>query len=666
MLVDPPPPTAEANLRAALGLLLALRRQGLERLVLCPGSRSAPLAVAAGLLEPGGLQLFTAVDERSAAFFALGLGRAAGVPAAVVTTSGSAVANLLPAVVEADRGAIPLLLLSADRPARLKNRGANQTVNQEEFLAPCCRLLLQASPKGLAQDEGASLESLARRAWQACLGSPAGPVHLNLPFEEPLHIGAEALARLAAELAAAAADGLAQEPAQQPFQLGVPGLAGLAAGPGLAGGVSPLAQPALVQPALAAPARGEQDPMVMEGWTDARAASAAGLAAAGIPLLDPDRAGVVVAGPWRGTAGQLECFAAGLIRWQRRSGWPVLADGPSGLRGWPELVTISAYDLLLADPATDLAPGQLLRLGPLPASRRLQQWLAAASGPQLLVSEADPRNWDGAVGDPLRWSQGLVAWLDGLPEELWQGRPAAGALAQGAHWLAAEAGAQAWLDRQLPALGPPNEPALARALGSLLPPGVPVMLASSSPVRDWESFSDPGAPQRRVYGFRGASGIDGTLSMACGLAELEGRLVLLTGDLALLHDSHGWLWKPQLGGQLTVVLVENGGGGIFEQLPIRPGPNPGPAPPSGAGTASPQPGRLDFERLFAMPQAVSHGPLAAAFGVPWRRLGSLEDLADGLAWAAGEPLALLELRTDRQADAALRQALRQGWRSGGA
>jgi len=657
VLAAPTPPTAEANLRAALGLLLALGRQGLERLVLCPGSRSAPLAVAAGLLEPGGLHLFTAVDERSAAFFALGLGRAAGVPAAVVTTSGSAVANLLPAVVEADRGAIPLLLLSADRPARLKNRGANQTVNQEEFLAPCCRLLLQASPYGLAQEDGASLESLARRAWQACLGSPAGPVHLNLPFEEPLHIGAEALARLAAESAGAWADRLVQQPAQHPVEIGVPVLASWAAGPGLAGGVAPLAQPALTTPA-----RGNQDPMVLKRGTDTRRASALGLADDGIPLLDPDRAGLVVAGPWRGTAGQLERFAAGLIRWQRRSGWPVLADGPSGLRGWPELVTISAYDLLLADAAPDLAPGQLLRLGPLPASRRLQQWLAAASGPQLLISEGDPRNWDGAVGDPLRWSQGLVAWLDGLPEELWHGLPAAGALAQGAHWLAAEAGAQAWLDRQLPAMGPPNEPALARALGSLLPPGVPLMLASSSPVRDWESFSDPGGPQRRVYGFRGASGIDGTLSMACGLAELEGRLVLLTGDLALLHDSHGWLWKPQLGGQLTVVLVENGGGGIFEQLPIRPGP----APLSAAGTAAPQTGRLDFERLFAMPQAVSHGPLAEAFGVPWRRLGGLEDLADGLAWAAGEPLALLELRTDRQADAALRQALRQGWRSGGA
>jgi 2-succinyl-5-enolpyruvyl-6-hydroxy-3-cyclohexene-1-carboxylate synthase len=187
-------------------------------------------------------------------------------------------------------------------------------------------------------------------------------------------------------------------------------------------------------------------------------------------------------------------------------------------------------------------------------------------------------------------------------------------------------------------------------------------------VRDWESFSDPAGPQRRVYGFRGASGIDGTLSIACGLAELEGRLVLLTGDLALLHDSHGWLWQQQLGGQLTVLLVENGGGGIFEQLPIRPGLGAAPAPFAGPGepvSGRTEPGRLDFERLFAMPQPIRHGPLAAAFGVPWRQLAGLEELAEALAWAQAHPLALLELRTDRQADAALRQALRKGWRSGG-
>ena len=650
MLAPPDPPTAEANLRAALGLLLALRRQGLERLVLCPGSRSAPLAVAAGLLERHGLQLFTAVDERSAAFFALGLGRAAGLPAAVVTTSGSAVANLLPAVVEADRGAIPLLLLSADRPTRLKDRGANQTVNQEAFLAPCCRLLLQTSPGGLAQETDPSLESLARRAWQACLGSPLGPVHLNLPIEEPLHISAEALACLAGDLARelgrvqAGVLGSARDLSQA-------GALDLAQERSRQRAPSPFQE---LRTAFKASFRQDSTPLI----------ALLGGPAAG---LDGDQAGVVVAGPWRGTAEQLERFAVGLLRWQRRSGWPVLADGLSGLRGWPDLVTISAYDLLLQSPSAQLAAGQVLRLGPMPASRRLQQWLAAIRGPQLLISEADPRNLDAGIAAPGRWGLGLESWLESWPQEFWRGTPAAGALAQAAHWLAAEADAQAWLDRQLPATGLANEPALSRALGSLLPPGVALMLASSSPVRDWESFSDPRAPQRRIYGFRGASGIDGTLSIACGLAQHEGRLVLLTGDLALLHDSHGWLWQQQLGGQLTVLLVDNGGGGIFEQLPIRPGLQSASgvqARQLGPASGAQAPASLDFERLFAMPQPICHGPLAAAFGVPWRSLGGLEELAGGLAWAAGQRLALLELRTDRQADAALRQGLRQGLRLG--
>ena len=143
--MTPPPAhpcSAADNLRAALRLLQALQACGLRRLVLCPGSRSGPLALAAAALEPHGLQLFTAIDERSAAFFALGLARADGLPAAVVTTSGTAVAELLPAAVEADRSALPLLLLTADRPERLKDCGANQTVNQEAFLLPVCRLLL--------------------------------------------------------------------------------------------------------------------------------------------------------------------------------------------------------------------------------------------------------------------------------------------------------------------------------------------------------------------------------------------------------------------------------------------------------------------------------------------------------------------------------------------
>lgn len=598
----PPSPAgcnAEANLRAALLLLRALLQAGLRQLVLCPGSRSAPLAVSAGLLPQ--LELITAVDERSAGFLAVGLGRASGVPVAVVTTSGTAVANLLPAVVEADSGAVPLLLLTADRPARLKHCGANQTVNQEAFLAPCCRAALAGDAAGLAAMAPAFLEALAQRAWQACLQPPLGPVHLNLPFEEPLHADGGAMARVAALSLAT----------------------GLASSSGMDGGMEP-----------------------------SRRDVTAALASQAAPSLDPDRPGLVVAGPWRGTAAGLETMAQALLRWQRRCGWPVLADGLSGLRGWPGLQLIHGYDLLLAEGHGLGTAPQLLRLGPMPASRRLQQWIAASDGLQLLISENDPRNLDATASATSRWSHGLKAWLDALPADALAGAPAADALACAQRWLVLDQAVQCSLDVQLPAGAPRAaglicEPALVRALSRALPAGLPVMLASSSPVRDWESFAAAASEQRPVFGFRGASGIDGTLSLAAGLAMGCGELVLLSGDLALLHDANGWLWFRQLqarGVRLTVVLIDNGGGGIFEQLPIR---------------AEGAPAGFDFERLFAMPQSVDPLALAAAYGVPGRLLSDLTQLESALAWARPQPMALLALRSDRGQDAQLRQQLRR-------
>ncbi|MDA0717144.1 MAG: 2-succinyl-5-enolpyruvyl-6-hydroxy-3-cyclohexene-1-carboxylic-acid synthase [Cyanobacteria bacterium] len=585
---------ARRNLEAALLLLKTLMGHGLSQAVLCPGSRSSALALALGVLEPLGLALYTAIDERSAAFFALGLARATGKAVVVVTTSGTAVANLLPAAVEADYGAIPLLLISADRPSRLKGCGANQTVNQESFLAASVRWFGQGNCSGLAAMTDAEIDFLALKAWSSTHphGQAPGPVHLNLPFAEPLHADGPALLEATSRGALSAPSMLVNELGQKTNPSNV-------------------------------------------SLTPFR------------PAPDPDQPGVVVAGPWRGLPQHWPGYVEALLRWQRRTGWPVLADGLSGLRGLAELNVISGYDLLLEAPEPKLRSAQVLRLGPLPASRRLQRWLADQVAHQWLVSEGEPRCLDPLKSGCQQTAAGLAGWTSSLPPAIWAGGPSEDALQFGVHWRQRELQLQIWLDQQLAsgegAGNGASELCLARQLGLLLPEGMPLVIANSSPVRDWESFANPAAPWRPIYGFRGASGIDGTLSIACGVAEAHGQAVLITGDLALLHDSHGWLWRHQLKGRLTVILINNGGGGIFEQLPIRTKPEHA----------------FDFERLFAMPQQLDHLALAAAHGVPGRLVEQLAGLPSHLDWALQQPLALLELVSDRRADAHRRQSLRR-------
>ena len=525
------------------------------------------------MASEGMLQLFTAIDERSAAFLALGMATAAGRSVAVVTTSGTAVANLLPAAVEADRSCQPLLLLSADRPERLKTCGANQTVNQEAFLIPVCRWVGSIAATGLHAAAADDIERLAFRGWrhaQGQAGQPPGPVHLNLPFEEPLH---------------------AALPDQQQL------LSGLRNPP--------------------APAVGVAD-----------SASSVDPADASVPALDPAQAGVVVAGPWRGLSSDLAGYQRALSDWLERSGWPLLADPlaavpvewPARLHHWP----------LLLDRFHGGSDLQVLRLGTLPASRTLERWLAAGRGPQVLISEGDARPLD-PLGRADQWSGGLQTWL---------AQQSPGSSERNTSWVETDRRLGALLDELLPCRGAVTEPALARALGQQLPSGLPVMLAASSPVRDWMLWSGKGGADRRCFSFRGASGIDGTLSLAMGLAWSLGPTVLLTGDLALLHDANGWLHGGPDGPPLLVILIDNGGGGIFQQLDIQ------------------QQGADRFDQLFAMPQQVDPLALAAAHGVPGRALSCLEDLHDALDWGlAQQGPALLQARTDRRSDAVLRQRL---------
>ena len=551
---------------------------GLRRLVLCPGSRSGSLATAAGLLASSGqLQLNTAIDERSAAFLALGLATAGGSAVAVVTTSGTAVANLLPAVIEADRSCQPLLVITADRPIRLKACGANQTVNQEDFLRPACRWCGNGAPEGLHAMASPAVLELAALAWSQAHGADqaaAGPVHLNLPVEEPIHAPLQEHQHLLDAVLASDESSL--------FPL----------------------QPSTIQ--------SNRD----------------------LPRLDPSRPGVVIAGPWRGLAQDLSAHQQAVRSWLVCSGWPLLADPLSALP--VELPgRLHHWDLQL-EQLISPEPLQVLRLGPLPASRRLEVWLQRNAGDQVLITEGEPRYLD-PLGLATQWSGGLAAWCSA--QRLDQAsRPLS---ADHSAWLRRDQALGLWLEEQLVSEGPVSEPALAFQLADLLPPGLPVMLSASSPVRDWLTWSGRSGSDRRCFSFRGASGIDGTLSLAMGLALETGPMLLVTGDLALLHDSNGWLHGQSDGPPLVVLLIDNGGGGIFQQLPIE--------------QASPK----RFDALFAMPQRVNPIALAAAHGVPGRSIAVIDDLPEALSWAlAQQGPVLLRVCTDRHADAAFRRKLR--------
>ncbi len=558
-------------------------------MVLCPGSRSGPIAIAAGYFARAGrIELKTAIDERSAAFFALGLSTSKGIASAVVTTSGSAVANLLPASIEADRSCQPIIFLTADRPLRLKECGANQTVNQEEFLRPSCRCFLEGPREGLHLLKPKDIDDLVGEAWERAHYF-AGPVHINLPLEEPL----------------------------------LP--------------------------------RCKEQEQILNSWSSLNFNRPKKLNKSTQKIidnpvekfltLDPNLPGVIVVGPWRGLSQNLKNFQEALMYWQAMSGWPIFADPLSGIKtNQPGL--IYSWEMLLTGelhiPNENL---QVMRLGPMPASRNLERWLLSMNSTQLLITEGDRRNLD-PLGNAQQWSRGLVDWLKKYRKVFNNSScEIENSKSLFDEWRVIDEQTSIWLDKQLPLKGSDqiSEPALARWVPRFLFSGISIMLAASSPVRDWIAFSGFLNSNCRCFGFRGASGIDGTLSLSIGLAIAHGPTVLVTGDLALLHDSNGWLLAKSQQPPLVVLLIDNGGGGIFNQLQLNTGLSQG------------------FEDLFAMPQGIDQLSLADVYQIPNRQVNSLEALRGDIEWglSLSRPV-LLRVCTHREKDASLRFELRNG------
>ncbi|HEX4830143.1 MAG TPA: 2-succinyl-5-enolpyruvyl-6-hydroxy-3-cyclohexene-1-carboxylic-acid synthase [Trebonia sp.] len=624
-----------------------LARCGVREVVIAPGSRSTPLAMAFHALdEAGRLRLHVRIDERAAGFTALGLAKASRRPVAVLCTSGTAVANFHPAVIEAGESGVPLLVLTADRPPELRGAGASQTIDQVKLYGDAVRWYADPGVPERRAGAVAAWRSLACQAWARASGATGtfpGPVHVNLPLRDPLVPDAPGTG----------------EDWPEPLD-GRPGGAPWTRFPAL----PPAAQPPGGQPPPGPSSRPLEPREPLRSRPAPRPGYAPGLPG-GWPDWARDERGVVVCGD-----GDYDVLP--VLALARRAGWPVLAEPSSGARQGPNALT--AYQYLLGSPEFMAAhrPDVIVSAGR-PGLSRPQSALLRTPGVRLVVVAQGPGHW----ADQARMATDVVSPAElaavagrAAPEAAPSAprssaplaspgaRAPAGPAAPASGWLAgwlradeaARAAADAILDEEEP--GAPAEPGLAGALSEqrlardlvrALPEGALLWVGSSMPVRDVD-FTMPPRDDVRVLASRGASGIDGTASSAIGAALAHqappapgGAAFALVGDLTFVHDVAGLAIGPdEPRPDLCLIVVNNDGGGIFSTL-------------EQAGF----PG--SFERLFGTRHGADVQRLAGSFDLPYLRVHGPEDFAKALADAGpGRGLRIIEARTDRAASTALR------------
>lgn len=483
-------------------LIGTLYEAGVRDVCVSPGSRSTPLAYAVDA-HPG-IRPLVHLDERAAAFFALGLAKSTGQPVALVCTSGTAAANYYPALIEASLTGVPLIVLSADRPLGLRGSGAPQTVDQVRMFGPYVRHYAETP---LPETSLLALRRLAASAAQACAlatSHPQGPVQLNVPFADPL--------------------------------------------PPLPSGDAAL-------PTLAQAMEGAF-PRVTRGRVcpDERAASDLARRLAKLPR------GLIVAGP------QDDAEAAPwILELGRRLGYPILADVASGLRFRDAggAVVCAHYEATLRSEAlSGLSPEVVLRVGGLPTSATLNAYLARTA-PEVIALQPDFTRHD---------PEALVTTtLQGDVEET---------LMRLCGYLPAQGESHDWLERFQRAdeaasaavsTGDPEavEALSVRAAFGALPRGGVAFLSNSMPIRFADSLCDVAAPDLQVLVSRGANGIDGITSTALGIATgFERPTLLVTGDVAFLHDLGGLIGARHLKAPFIALVLNNDGGGIFSHLAI--------------------------------------------------------------------------------------------------
>ncbi len=590
MSADSPSIVGNPAIVAARWFVQGLVDAGVQHFCVCPGARSAPLAWA--LSTRSDIDVTVHVDERSAAFFALGMARTSGRPVMVSCTSGSALANLLPAVTEADHSRLPLVLATADRPPELQDRGAPQTMQQMGVFGASVRWSHDPGPPGPGLVDGDAWHRAALRAVAAACGSRPGPTHVNLPFREPL---------------------FPNETDRLPWTI---------------------------------PAR-------RSSW---HAAQAPGDAAPLLHALREARRPLFIVGQVREFPGVTVNALAEFASAARHVGAPVVACALSGLRTIPNvgsLGVVAHADVLARDPALRAAmkPDLIVRVGATPTSKALGQWIGAewADVPMWLVEPTDEFREPAA-----RPIQQIQLRLHSLTAALQDSFPVACArsetLAWRQRWLDADATIQTTLRamalesvvwREEPeALALPEEAHAMRVVVNALRPDDLLHVASSMPVRDLDHVVSC-APGPMMVSNRGLNGIDGTISTAAGAAWARrnhaGRTVVVLGDVAAIHDLTGLAATRLPGMRLTVVVINNDGGGIFGFLPLNDGSEA-------------------FERFFSTPHGMDFRHAAAQFGAVWHGVDSVKGLEQALEISV-DGVHLIEVRTVRSRNRAAYLAL---------
>jgi len=551
-------------------LVETLAKLGLTTAILCPGSRSTPLTIA--FAQHSSIETIPILDERSAAFFALGIAKKSGLPTVLVCTSGTAGANFYPAIIEAKESRVPLLILTADRPPELRDCHGGQTIDQVKLYGNYPNFQTELTVPSLDLGLLGYLRQTLIYAWERSQFPISGVVHLNIPFRDPLH------------------------PVYQPETEALKA-------------IFPDNFFSTINPVKTYIFSSFDVENYFKLWYNYSQ-------------------GIIIAGVAQPQNSEHYCQA--IAQLAKHLNYPVLAEGLSPVRNYSNLnpYLISTYDLILRNStlAEKLAPEVVIQVGDLPTSKTLRNWLEKQQ-PDYFILDPSYQNLDGLHGKTTH----IRISIEQLSKAINQANNSDKSKLYCNFWYELEAQSRKVIDEKLSLIDSLIEPKVAWLLSQILPQNTPIFIANSMPVRDVEFFWCPNNLNIQPFFNRGANGIDGTLSTALGISHHQQSSILLTGDLALLHDTNGFLIRNKFIGHLTIVLINNNGGGIFEMLPISQFDPP-------------------FEEYFTTPQNINFTQLAATYNINYEQIQSWEQLQQKLNPLPKTGIRILEIPTNRKTD----------------